>query len=379
MPDVAALVPPIHHFLFGGDFVTVNAAGSVFIASVPALTHKGTIIYNVMTNENNRELQINTRNKAMTKPSALHKGILDMELKDFTEVAGFTELRSIGNGRTSAPNSPRYYVQKQHECEKYMLQTPVPKQDIVNSEDSAAEIPGYTENVIHVSLVGESRKTLREMELSPRLSHFIEEGIVPESPMVKINHCSSKVEKTVSCRFTLEYESAKVCEKKDLTGVVSCSAILFNAPGKNESLTPWPTSPDIKFSSLPSKKLSSDTSNFGNMQHGVPRTEIKGNLLLLPRNEETKTPLANQASTSENWQLDSGEASKSVEQAPKYRRLCKYKDKIKKLPCTTLKEKYDCSVTANCGPSARTNPDQMECKKGDEKFIFIKHCFVFYV
>ncbi|KAJ3701739.1 hypothetical protein LUZ61_005444 [Rhynchospora tenuis] len=161
-----------------------------------------------------------------------------------------------------------------------------------------------TDTVVLDLPIGKSGENEGETDLSPRLTHYMEEGIVPESPMVK------------SSPFPLNIDSPKamVSELKDI--------------------------------------------------------EVE-------RNEKLYTPLVNHTreSSSEDWRVMSGSgASSSVKRPPKYRRLRKLGELVKRRVCDGSEE--DCEVILNKenrgGSGAILNEKQTYRGKKENRTAFIE-------
>lgn len=316
MPDAVAQKPSAHCFLFGGDFVSVSAIGCVSVAFVPSLPLKLSEIPKVATAESDKELQSNLRKKVTSwKAAEAHNNRSTTEVEQSVEVEGSSKSKSMDNEQNLTSYSPEFSGHNEHS--KFVLETPVCKA-ITHVEDSTGT-PGKVE-IMDLALVGgESRKSIGDMELSPRLTHYIEEGIVPESPMVKVSHCPLKVKSI------------------------------------------------MKSASLPLEN-NTDKRGMHHIQDSVHDTERNVDVLVSPLDGKLETPLANPRnnSSSEGWQLSSGGASRSVQRAPKFKRLCKYGEKIKRLSCRNLEEKYDKRVQK----SHRSTVNQPESVRGKINLMF---------
>nr|CAD1842023.1 unnamed protein product [Ananas comosus var. bracteatus] len=269
--------------------------------------------YSVATAESDKELQSNLRKKVTSwKAAEAHNNRSTTEVEQSVEVEGSSKSKSMDNEQNLTSYSPEFSGHNEHS--KFVLETPVCKA-ITHVEDSTGT-PGKVE-IMDLALVGgESRKSIGDMELSPRLTHYIEEGIVPESPMVKVSHCPLKVKSI------------------------------------------------MKSASLPLEN-NTDKRGMHHIQDSVHDTERNVDVLVSPLDGKLETPLANPRnnSSSEGWQLSSGGASRSVQRAPKFKRLCKYGEKIKRLSCRNLEEKYDKRVQK----SHRSTVNQPESVRGKKK------------
>ncbi|URD88705.1 HELICc [Musa troglodytarum] len=325
--------PPAHRFLFGGDFVKVNALGGVSIPSVPVLPLEGSVIYEIIR-RNKKEFPSQEKNEITSKVSSLvHDGLPSEDALDLPL-----------NAETHSPNID---VQEERGRINAVSQTPVLKQNAELTEVKIAETPGDQEKDTTSTLVGESSKIFSCVELSPRLTLFIETGIVPESP---ISTC--KVDK-VHAGLT-SAESASMHQNKVLVDRAPSSTIMLDNVLKNE---------------LP--VLSSNSPNVSKLLGNMDLYNTEGNVIDMDMKEsasplvaEMQIPLVNPVSSTDEWQMSSGGASKTIIQAPKYRRLCKYGEKVKRQSCRTLTDKYDCCVSKSTGPTVLSRPKEIDCHQG---------------
>jgi hypothetical protein len=138
----------------------------------------------------------------------------------------------------------------------------------LNNQPAVPKDELITETIVLDSPIGESGENEGETNLSPRLTHYMDEGIVPESPMVK---------------------------------------------------------------SIP-VPLNSDSP-------GAMGSQLKG--IAIEMNRKLYTPLVNHTreSSSDDWRVMSGNgASSSVKRPPKYRRLRKLGEAVKRHMCPDLEE-----------------------------------------
>ncbi|URD88703.1 HELICc [Musa troglodytarum] len=120
--------PPAHRFLFGGDFVKVNALGGVSIPSVPVLPLEGSVIYEIIR-RNKKEFPSQEKNEITSKVSSLvHDGLPSEDALDLPL-----------NAETHSPNID---VQEERGRINAVSQTPVLKQNAELTEVKIAETPG---------------------------------------------------------------------------------------------------------------------------------------------------------------------------------------------------------------------------------------------
>ncbi|XP_068662266.1 DEAD-box ATP-dependent RNA helicase FANCM isoform X3 [Aristolochia californica] len=149
-------------------------------------------------------------------------------------------------------------------------------------------------------------RDLEDLELSPRLTNFIEKGVVPESPIVQCqegNEGSGDLSHSLLDSHVVKNLNFEMNEKVEV--------------GKN-----W------------HEKI---IENDGYLESPVVKEAI---------------PLVHNTidSSGENWRMSSGEASTSVKQEQKFKRLRKYGEIMKRLPCKVLNEEF-CTVRSKLGRS----------------------------
>ncbi|XP_020253800.1 uncharacterized protein LOC109830850, partial [Asparagus officinalis] len=395
-----------HCFLFGNDFVNVNSVGSVLIASVPRLPYKGDAFSKVIPSDDNQEMFMKTVSDAFSFEERTTQGISEVEAvpeQKLVNIKGLlsSQLQKYGEQKndgeesfvleTSVSKQKIMYQEVAEATVNTVLETPVSKQKLMNHEvaedtvnavlenpvskqkfmkQEVAENAVNAEDVLQLPLVFKSRDTLKDMDLSPRLSHFVEEGIVPESPI--LNQRRSIAEHIVSSNFTptcvkhgslVKSQSTSIHVKEDLILASSCLV-------KNESCEPLDAAHSIKKSSVVSMDeiMIADKFGLGKLKN-CHESRIKRNILYSPINEDIHTPIVDSIgnSSSENWQQNSAEASKSSISAPQYKRLRKYRDIAEELPCQSTKEKDNCSLPNKCGPSIRNGLNLAGPNKGKRK------------
>ncbi|XP_077241417.1 DEAD/DEAH box RNA helicase family protein isoform X2 [Tasmannia lanceolata] len=320
IPDIQSQRPPLHCFLFGADFVSVNTFGRVLISSVPVLPFMKEIP--TFTSIPAKIEDLPKTMEHVTSPrrtSPVGNDRLSVQSKDNLKLTDYTEAMCINECiiTSQLPNPDANQEQPLHITEQLVPQTPTCIGKFIDSEDhTVEETPSDLEKKTKTSLARESRGDLREMELSPRLTNFIEKGIVPESPIVESRHYSS---------------------------IMHHSAESIDSHEKNDSLGPAHLSLDImKFcGGTSSKKLDSEKNEMVTTQTELGENNLgMGKIASSPIIKEIHTPLINQInnSSSEGWRMSSGEISPSIQQSRKFKRLRKYGDIGKRLPFNTLKE-----------------------------------------
>ncbi|XP_058088420.1 DEAD-box ATP-dependent RNA helicase FANCM isoform X2 [Magnolia sinica] len=340
MPELSKKKPHVHCFLFGTDFVSVNAFGSVLITSVPLLPFdKGDQSCKSMP-ANSTELLKNTEQDMCT-------------------------FRTSHTGYDKIPNSDAHLEQMLQGVGKFLLKTPISEVKLEISEGNAADMEMKTK----ISPANYSCGNSRDMELSPRLTNFIEKGVVPESPIVERHHYSSAVEHVVCNGFGSEHDKCGLHVNNPITNMdvekIPTDVTWHSADRQNDSLAPAKVSCDIpKLCTDPSlTKLNSEKNEKVKIQNSAVETNVEvENILSSPIINEIHTPLVYKTtnSSSEDWQLSSGEASKSVQKAGKFRRLCKYGDVRQRIPSKSLKEASNGTEADFCRYFTRTKFSPMK-------------------
>ncbi|XP_042421902.1 DEAD-box ATP-dependent RNA helicase FANCM-like [Zingiber officinale] len=339
-----------HNYLFGGNFISVNALGGVSVPYVPSLPLVHSVISDILESGSKKDLvsdNIDDASEIITKKNEATATMLhdSLCLKNVLELADATKCSS--DQINPGPCSPNDGLQEEYEQMELVFQTPVHAQCAKLTEGGVAETPGDSVKECISLMVGESSKNPSPMELSPRLTHFIEEGIVPESPIAK-----RKADNSFHASKIPEDELVDMLQQKVWDHMESSSTMSHNAFQRDPH------------------EFTSNSTNVANPigkteSHNIKETDInsKRKASASPLTAE-QSPMANQLtnSSTDDRQMSSG--ANSVTQAPKYRRLRKYGDKIKKLSCQNLADKYNCSVPKDTGLTTLTKSKLVNCHKG---------------
>ena len=161
--------PQAHSYLFGSDFVSVDALGKVLIISVPSLYFED-VMHSNYVSPSIKELQSSL--KQDTDHVKTSDGILQTEA-----VPNITAYQNKSIKVDTVP-TPRF-------CE-----TDTKKEKMLDGVEKIPENPGGTCEIPDIEeikalppLADEHCNDLRDTELSPRLTNLIKKGIVPESPI----------------------------------------------------------------------------------------------------------------------------------------------------------------------------------------------------
>ncbi|GMJ11668.1 Fanconi anemia complementation group M [Hibiscus trionum] len=322
-PDSGCRSPKAHSCLFDSDFVSVDALGKVLIISVPSLYFE-----DVMHSK---------------RASTITKELINTSKQDTNCVKTSDEIT-----RTETVLNITSYQKKSIEVD--ILSTPgfcetdSDKERMLNGVEKIPETPDDT-----CEMADEANIDLRDIELSPRLTNFIETGVVPESP--------------ITDRGLLKQET------------------------RNESFIPdKASSPKLHTELLlkSSSPMENDRGNMENTPYGSKVPVMKDEMMHLlrvspvastrcspvsPLVVEMKSPLAKltDSSSSKSWHLSSVEKAETVEHARVFKRLRKVGDCGKDRSSKSMKEN-SCVSPANCAKSfSRANPIQAKSGRGKKK------------
>ncbi|RWR86870.1 ATP-dependent DNA helicase mph1 isoform X1 [Cinnamomum micranthum f. kanehirae] len=339
LPDLPSQ-SPAHCFLFGADFVSVNSWGRVLIASfpvIPALKDDSTCVHDIPSK---------TNCLPMNRISCLQYDKLNRQPNANVEVMDSEEARLRNKWIMAYPLSKFDSQERmQNRIEEPLLQTPNSDNELIDSECRVAETPIHMEMETKNSLSAELKDDLRDAELSPRLTIFVEKGVVPESPVVENRRSPSTMEHMVLKDPSIENDNAGLLSDCCIRSMDAKKSIkdMADPVGIQRKQSPIPeyVLPDIpRLSTSPtSKKIISENEMVNILYHADEVNIDIGKMSGSPI-KEIQTPLVNKQdhSSSEDWQLSSGEALKSIQQPHKFKRLCKYVDIDKRSSSQTSKK-----------------------------------------
>uniref|UniRef100_A0ACD5X537 Uncharacterized protein n=1 Tax=Avena sativa TaxID=4498 RepID=A0ACD5X537_AVESA len=313
---------PVHSF-FCGDYVAVDVRGYVSITFVPALPrtsefHKDT---------RNVNWQYKVQNK--TTPYKLTTDVSGPR----TDGTYSSKLIFADNASNLDPHSPDY--SEQYDPGRHPLPaTP-------SSPTEKWDIPCNTE------LSTPALSLQEDTELSPRLTHYIEEGIVPESPVLEVTHQKLEIDRAADLCFVHKVGSSKAHTQGNGRGCHDESS--FGEKGQ--------------FPAQVTEVLGLPRDNV--LDHTQAEAEEPSNVKICSPAARTPTENLLCDSLSDDCQVKSvaGDTSGSVLQAPKYRRLCKYGEKIKKVPSISLNDGYG---GGQCDVANKSMPNQMGHARGNK-------------
>ncbi|XP_017981036.1 PREDICTED: uncharacterized protein LOC18592978 isoform X1 [Theobroma cacao] len=309
-PNSECKSPQEHSYLFGSDFVSVDALGKVLIISVPSLYFKD-VMHSKHASPSTKELQ-NCLNQE-TYPVKTSDGIMQTEA-----VPNVTTSQTKSTKDDTLP-TPRFC---ETDSEKKKMLDGVEK--IPGTPGGTCETPDIEEIKAPPPLADEHCCDLQDTELSPRLTNLIKIGVVPESPITDSGILKHKIRNEslipdlaspAKLGTELLFRSSSPVENE--------RGVMDNSPyGRNVSVLKDEMTPLVKMNPVSSTKHS-------------PTSPLV----------ETKTPLAHlsNSSGSKSWHLSSGEVA-TVEHAQKFKRLRKVGDCGKARSSKSMKENSLVSV-----------------------------------
>ncbi|KAF0902518.1 hypothetical protein E2562_017916 [Oryza meyeriana var. granulata] len=310
---------PVHSF-FSGDYVTVDVSSYVSITFVPSLPRTS----NFRKDTRNMNWHPKVQNKSPSVKLAADISIPTVEFDCPARVA-YSSKPIFTDEFGLAPHSPEYTQKCGNTDDRHVLGTP-PSKTLASSKE-------ICHTPCNSKLVNPGLSGQEDMELSPRLTYYMEEGIVPESPMLEVTGKQLEADSATNVGFVQKVdfsrshgEGAQANELKSRNGPLN-----FEEKGKCfAEISKLAVSPIENVLDQPQENKEEQTHPSNVKKHGSA-----ANLLC--------------DSFSDDWQLGSGgDTSGPVQETPKYRRLCKYGDKIKRVSSMSLDDTYDRTAGGNC-------------------------------
>lgn len=285
---------PIHSF-FSGDYVTVNREGNVSITYVPVLP----------------------------RTSAFQSNL-----------------------SSSFMHSPEYVGPCVNVDDNVL--TPLPPKTLTRLRDKL-------DSTCNTKLPQSTSSYQEDMELSPRLTLYMEEGIVPESPVVEVSHLHPEIDGAAHVGFEPKRASPGcVGAHTDLAGC-NRGPVDFEKNGQGLSF-------------VTELGVSTGQNVLGHTQAKTEEPTRPSNVKICTPTKRTPTGNLLHDSFSGDCLLRSrGDASGSVQQAPKYRRLCKYGDKVKRVSSISFDGCHNGSE--QCDIAARAMSNKIEHGTGELIFF----------
>ncbi|MQL72797.1 hypothetical protein Taro_005119, partial [Colocasia esculenta] len=355
----------LHHFLYDEDFVTVDVNGDVSISSVPVLSISRKAPHA----------------KIVMMPDTFRP--LEYPLTDLQGVKDASRLSCTDNEHMLASACPNLdsNVQILHGAVNTLFRVSVSEGSPKCLENSVAEVPTEARKVGSASQAIKSTDALDDMELSPRLTHFFEKGIVPESPTTRTNHSPCSAARLVDTGIIYEHEDcglhynpANIHERgpdPDYTRIIDTPVKNNNppAPANDSPCTPGLFAISSSCGVLRPNHVESEEAKSSTCEIQKGKCNSSGPL-------SVDTPMVDKNSCKEDWQSSSMEVSRSVHQTPKYKRLRKHCDLARKLPCKTLEENFCASVKRFCQHAVQANLKQVKHVTGKRKDKMKVKCLI---
>ncbi|XP_059630912.1 DEAD-box ATP-dependent RNA helicase FANCM [Cornus florida] len=360
MPSFQDQNPATHSYLFGSDFVSVDALGRVLVVSVPLLPLKEDSDSNCTTASSTALLNYLKENSFHLKASPGNCKENTMQVKAVCDPIASTHTicMEFENLPTSRFCNPGSQLEKLLDVTEGILVTPISKGNISNEGDSTGETPNVTVNKTPMLLADESDIDFGELELSPRLTSFIKSGVVPESPVHEAGISKNKG------RSVFMVEDLVSPPKLDSELLLKSPMPIQNAKPVTDSSA---SGKDIPVSSV----INEIQIPLINVKNSSPR----GCIPAFPV-EEIRTPSANLAnnSCSKDWGLSYGNKSGSVQQEPKFKRLRKFADLGKRTPPEGKEENI--VPAANLATSCASTSPGLLRRRGKKNLIKDARAFI---
>ncbi|XP_049344949.1 DEAD-box ATP-dependent RNA helicase FANCM [Solanum verrucosum] len=305
-----------HGFLFNSDFVSVDDQGRVIVSSLTQLSLKETLVSKFTSTRLFAKFNLPEKDPLHGKVS-----VNDLEEKTdgvkgvYSTQTVTTEKNNLEASRICVSNAKQQKISDI--CERSFGS---PDHKVKPEGKSIGE---SLEVQIRGTPIGadEPDETIGDMELSPRLTNFINSGIVPESPTTDTVFKDKSVEIMVKDLFSTPKLSSEQNEKT-VGGSSTCGKY-------NEMSTP-----------------------IQNIDNTEPRSCKYTSLVV----EDKQTPMEKNSgkSCSEDWQLRSTDKSDSIGKIQKFRRLLKHGDLPRRKPPDELNTSTSRRGAALCGTSSHT-------------------------
>jgi Fanconi anemia group M protein len=297
---------PIHSF-FSIDYVTVDGGGNVSITFVPVLPQTSAFLKDTK----NADWHNKDRNKVTPCRSVADISWTSVEF--VCPVTDSTKHMSANNLSSSVMHSPEYAGPCNNVDDNHVL-TPLPPKTSTSPRENLdttwnTKLPQFT------------CSHQEDLELSPRLTLYMEEGIVPESPVAEVSHLHPGIDGVANLGCEPKRASPESLSVGAHTSLAGCK----KGPLDFEKNCPW-------LSVVTELGVSQRQNVLGHAQEKIGEPTQPSNVKICTPTKHIPTENLLQDSFSGDCLLRSGGgASESVPQAPKYRRLCKYGDKIKRV------------------------------------------------
>ncbi|KAK9270011.1 hypothetical protein L1049_025584 [Liquidambar formosana] len=364
MPDLRGQSSSAHSYLFGSDYVSVDALGMVLILSVPQLPSKE-VSHSKCTSASSTLLP------NCFKQDSCHFSILPGDYKELSlqekSVANLTNSTQTictknENVLISRLCNSDVWREKTVDGIEKIPETQNLKNSLSNEGDSMAGTSVVVENKTPILLADDFSNDFRDAELSPRLTNLIKSGVVPESPIHDSGLSNGEGKNkylvpdlVLPAKFPTELllkSSSPRRNEINITDIGACGRGASASPINDKTHTPV-----VK------------TNNSANARECVSTSPIV---------EGINTPLANLTnnSSSKDWRLSSGDNSESVEKARKFKRLRRYGDSCKRKIMKSTKENSVVPIENLSRTFARTSSIPNKSSRGKKKPIDDGRAFI---
>lgn len=339
-----------HGFLFNSEFVSVDDQGRVIVSSVAQLSLKETLVSKFTSTKLFEKFNLPEKDPLHRKVSATALEEKTDGVKDAASTQTVaTEKFNLAASRIIVSNAKQ---QKIFDICERNFGSPDHK---VNPEGKS--IGESLEVQIRGTPIGSDDRdeTFRDMELSPRLTNFINSGFVPESPT---NDGLFLFLKPSLIRELCPYFLQHIfCY---LESFIFSFAAVFMDKGVQIMVKDLFSTP--KISSEQNEKTVDGSSTCGkynemstpiqNIDNSEPRSCKYTSVMV----EDKQTPMEKLSgkSCSEDWQLRSADKSDSIGKKRKFRRLLKHGDLPRRKPPDELNTSTSRKAAALCGTSTHT-------------------------
>ncbi|KAK0577324.1 hypothetical protein LWI29_031299 [Acer saccharum] len=325
VPHFYGKSPTAHSYLFGSDFVSVDAQGNVVIVSLPALPFKELSHSKCLRATNTLLLNHMKQYSFHLKASDGNCNELTMQAKAIAEVTT-SQTICINNGALPISRLFESEEKRLDGFEKISETSIVNRKQLNEGDDISSETLDVVEIKELTQLADEYNDVLSDTDLSPRLTSLIKSGVVPESPINEsdFNFAGLLNNDEINEFLVQDLDSlVKLCTEEQTKspnrGELKRSSTDDDATGRNVSVSPV------------------------NKETQTPLLKMKrsrGCTFLSPVTEEPKTSLTNfrNSSCSRDWPLSPGDKSENVEPVRKFKRLCRAVDHGKNKNPLNMKE-----------------------------------------
>ncbi|PWZ25441.1 hypothetical protein Zm00014a_043933 [Zea mays] len=329
---------PVHTF-FSGDYVTVDRRGSVLITYVPVLPQK------IAFSKDIKSAVWNNKDQNKAKPYRSAAGVCRTTV-EFVLGTNTDKHLFVDNLSTVAMHSPECSWHGDNVDDNHVLTT-VPSKTLTSPREKM-------DTPCNVKLPESTYSYQEDMELNSRLTVYMEEGIVPESPVVEVSHLRLEMDEAADFGAVPKRGSPKSRDERAHANVAGSHKGPLNFE-KNDQLLCGENEFDGSsrlYMLDQTRAKTEEPMHPSNVKMATTTRHTPGNMLC--------------DSFSGDYQLRSGgDASGSVQQAPKYRRLCKYGDKIKRVSSISLDGCDD--RFEECNIANKDRPNQIKHAMGTKR------------